>query len=57
MCGAWWGFGCAAVESTWCWLIMTMIRMQVVLVVAEWREYSDGAPTKVAGGNGGTEQW
>jgi len=43
MCGAWWGCGCAVVESTWCWLVMTMIRMQVVLVVAEWRKYSDGA--------------
>ena len=35
MCGAWWGSGCAAVDSTWCWLVMTMIGMQVLLVVAE----------------------
>jgi len=30
-------------RKQWCWLVMTMIRMQVVLVVAEWRKYSDGA--------------
>jgi len=44
VCGAWWGSGCAAVDSTWCWLVMTMIGMQVLLVVSEWRKYSDRAP-------------
>jgi len=29
VCGAWWSSGCAAVDSTWCWLVMAMIRMQV----------------------------
>jgi len=55
VCGAWWGSGCAAVDSTWCWLVMTMIGMQVLLVVLEWS--SDISLTRVAGGNGGTEQW
>jgi len=60
VCGVWWGSGCAAVDSTWCWLVMAMIRMQIVGGIGveeefQWR--SDIIPTKVAGGKGGTEQW
>jgi len=60
MCGAWWGSSCAAVDSTWCWLVMAMIRMQVFWWFQsreEFRWRSDISPTRVAGGKGGTEQW
>jgi len=60
MCGAWWGSGCAAVDSAWCWLVMAMIRMMIVggiRVEEELRQRSNISLTKVAGGKGGTEQW
>jgi len=53
VCGAWWGSGCAVVDSTWCWLVMAMIGMQVC-----WWYWSGGSiPTRVASDNSGTEQW
>jgi len=40
MCGVWWGSGCAAVDSTWCWLVMAMIRMQVCWWYRTWQSPS-----------------
>ena len=62
MCGAWWCCGCAAVESTWCWLVMTKNDKNASCfggsrVEGVFRRSSDISPMKVAGGNGGTEQW
>ena len=60
MCGAWWDSGCAAVDSTWCWLVMAMIGMMIVGGIGveddfQWR--SNISLMRVAGGKGGTEQW
>ena len=60
MCGAWWGSGCAVVDSARCWLVMAMIRMMIVGGIGvedEFRRGSDISPMRVAGGKGGTEQW
>ena len=47
-------------SSTWCWLVMAMIRMQIVCgigVVDEFQQRSNISLMRVAGGKGGTEQW